>query len=106
VRMLALAAAKRSPLAPEVPTFAELGLGGIELSPWFGLAAPASTPAGVVRRLHDEFAAAAKDAGLLARLRREGIDVHVSTPSELGALIAADAQRRGHVIKSQGIKAE
>jgi tripartite-type tricarboxylate transporter receptor subunit TctC len=106
VRMLALAAARRSPLAPDVPTFAELGLAGIELSPWFGLAAPAGTPTSVLQTLHDAFAQVAKDEALLARLNREGIDVHVSTPAELGALIAADSQRLHHVIKSQGIKAE
>jgi tripartite-type tricarboxylate transporter receptor subunit TctC len=106
VRMLAQAAARRSAHVPDVPTFAELGMAGVELSPWFGLAAPAGTPAHIVQRLNDEFARAAKDPALLERLQREGIDVHVGTPAELAALIAADKQRLGGVIKAQGIKAE
>jgi tripartite-type tricarboxylate transporter receptor subunit TctC len=106
VRMLAQASPARSALVPEVPTFAELGIAGVELSPWFGLAAPAGTPADIVQTLAAAFAKAANDPGLLERLSREGIDVHVGTPAALAGLIAADRQRLGAVIKSQGIKAE
>src|SRR5205823_209517 len=60
VRALAVSSAERSPVVPDVPAVAEAGLGGFDVNPWWGVLAPAGTPAPVVRRLHDDIADAVK----------------------------------------------
>ena len=103
-RMLAVAAARRSPLAPNVPTMAEAGWKGIEILTWHGLLAPAGTPTALVERLHAEI-----QRGLLApaskdKLAQDGVDMVASTPAELAAFMRADMARWGAVIKTAGIR--
>ena len=106
LRLLAVAAEKRWERLPEVPTFAESGFPGVELDTWFGLVAPRGTPAAVIQKLHDAFMAASRDEKLTKRLDGEGLVVRSSTPQELSALMKADSERMGRLIKAQGIKIE
>jgi tripartite-type tricarboxylate transporter receptor subunit TctC len=106
IRIIAVAENARWPRMPEIPTIAESGYPGVELDTWFGLVAPRGTPAPVVQKLHDAFAAASRDATLNKRLTDEGLVVRRSSPGELAALMLADYERLGALIRARGIKIE
>jgi tripartite-type tricarboxylate transporter receptor subunit TctC len=106
VRVIAVASPHRVSLLPDIPTMAEAGYPSIELSPWFGLVAPAGTPEPIIRKLHDEFAKAATDPQLRKRLGEEAIEVHSSTPAEFRSLIDSETQRLGKVVNTLGIDAK
>jgi tripartite-type tricarboxylate transporter receptor subunit TctC len=103
VKFLAVALAERSPRVPDVPTMAEAGFPGIDFTTWFGLVAPAGTPAEIVRKLNGEFVRAAHDPELVGRLDQQGIEPKAGSPDEFAALMRADSERIGKVIKSIGI---
>jgi len=106
LRMLGLTAAKRSQALPNVPTMAEAGFPGVELELWYGMLAPAGTPAPVIRFLHDEFVKAARSQEVARMVIPQAADVVTSTPEELAALIAADIVRLGKVVREAGAKAD
>jgi tripartite-type tricarboxylate transporter receptor subunit TctC len=106
LRALAVTAAKRSPLLPELPTLAEAGLPGFDVSAWFGLLVPAATPAPVVQRLNAETVKALRDADVRARLERLGFEVVGSTPQEFAAHIESEAARWSRIIRESGAKAD
>ncbi|HEY6994213.1 MAG TPA: tripartite tricarboxylate transporter substrate binding protein [Xanthobacteraceae bacterium] len=103
-KLLAVAAPARSRLMPQVPTVAEAGVPGYELSGWFGLVAPAKTPQGVVDRLSAEVKKAVADARLKDRLTEQGLDVVGSTPEEMLAVMTADTKKWREVIAATGAK--
>jgi tripartite-type tricarboxylate transporter receptor subunit TctC len=103
VKFLAVALSERSPRVPEVPTMAEAGFPGIDFTAWFGLVAPAGTPADIVRKLNDEFVRAARTPELVGRLDQQGIEAKAGSPDSFAALMSADAERIGKVIKSIGV---
>jgi tripartite-type tricarboxylate transporter receptor subunit TctC len=105
-RMLAVASAQRSPLAPDLPTMAEAGWKGIEVLTWHALLAPARTPAAIVERLRTEI-----QRGLLApatkdKLAKDGVELVASTPAELETFMRADMAKWGEVIKTARIRAD
>jgi tripartite-type tricarboxylate transporter receptor subunit TctC len=106
LRALAVTAARRSPLLPELPTVAEAGLPEFDVSAWFGLLVPAATPGPVVQRLHAETVKALRDPDSLERLERLGFEVVGSTPGEFAALIHKDAARWSRIIRESGAKAD
>ncbi|MGZ5836572.1 MAG: Bug family tripartite tricarboxylate transporter substrate binding protein [Xanthobacteraceae bacterium] len=106
LRILAVAADKRWERLPDVQTFAESGFPGVELDTWFGLVAPRGTPAAIIQKLHDAFAAAARDEKLVKRLDDEGLIVRTSTPLELVTLMKSDSQKMGRLVQAHGIKIE
>src|SRR5690606_34127711 len=71
---LAIAASKRSPALPEVPTFAELGYSGFEGSSWYSLAAPVGTPAPVIQTLYAALTEVMADPRVLAQLEAQGVE--------------------------------
>jgi tripartite-type tricarboxylate transporter receptor subunit TctC len=101
-----MAGAKRSPAAPEVPTIAESGLPGYEISSWFGLVAPAATPPAVISRLHGDLARALQSAELRERLAPSGYEVISNTPDAFARHMRAQTERLGRVIREAGIKPE
>jgi tripartite-type tricarboxylate transporter receptor subunit TctC len=103
LRALAIDAPKRSALLPDVPTLVEQGYTGYESSPWFGLAAPAGTPKAVIERLQLEINAVLKQPEVIRRLAELGAEPVGGTPAEFAALIKADAERLGRVIRDAGI---
>src|SRR5439155_6532941 len=81
LRALAVAAKQRLPLLPDVPTAAEAGVPNYEASSWFGIVAPAGTPAPVVERLHKEIAAAVRTAAMQERFAKSGAHLLGNTPA-------------------------
>jgi tripartite-type tricarboxylate transporter receptor subunit TctC len=106
IRALATASKKRAAVLPDVPTVAEVGYPGIEADFWFALFAPAGTPPHVVRSLNKAFATAMHSPEVKARFSEQGLDIITSTPEELAALIRADIERFGKVVREAGIKVE
>ena len=107
-RLVALAAAgdKRSALAPELPTLAELGFKGVEADLWYGMLAPAGTPAEIVARINADMRAALALAEVKTALSAQGMEIAPSSPEEMAALMRRDAARWAAVVKQAGIKAE
>ena len=106
LRMLAIAADGRSPLLPTVPTMAEAGFPGVELDTWFGIMAPAGTPAPVVARLHSEFVKVMQDEDVKKLLLPQGANIVTSKPDEFVKLITGDIAKISKLVKEAGIKAE
>ena len=95
---LAMSTPKRSPLYPDVPTVAESGLPGYQADTWYGVMAPAKTPAGIVERLNREIVAILKtNPEFKARLAAEGADVLGGTPEEFAALLRAEIAKWANV---------
>jgi tripartite-type tricarboxylate transporter receptor subunit TctC len=106
LRALAVTTAQRSSAAPDVPTMAESGLTGYELSSWQAVFAPAGTPKPIIDRLYTEIGKILKMPDVAKRLTDLGLDISGMPPAELGALIKADVPRLGKVVKDSGAKAD
>jgi tripartite-type tricarboxylate transporter receptor subunit TctC len=106
VRILATSGTSRSPLLPEVPTFTESGLVGVEGTAWFGVYAPAKTPEATVRQLNAAINKALANAELRERLSRLGLEPAGGTPADLAARMAQDAARWAPVVKASGFRAD
>jgi len=104
LRVLAVMSANRSPALPEVPTVAESGYPRFEAAVWYGLVAPAGTPAAVVARLNAEVRAALAVPAVKALLASAGGEVEPGTPEQFGALIQAERARYEKLIREAGIK--
>jgi tripartite-type tricarboxylate transporter receptor subunit TctC len=99
----------RLALAPDIPTFNEMGFAPVSYSGWSGLFAPSATPKGVIAKLNMAVVDALADAAVLSRLSDLGMEVFPRgrlTPETLGALQKADAEKWWPIIKQLGIKAE
>jgi tripartite-type tricarboxylate transporter receptor subunit TctC len=105
-RMLATSGAARSPLLPEVPTFAEAGLAGIEGVSWFAVYAPAKTPEAVVRQLNAAINKALAVPELRERFLRLGLEPTGGTPADLAAVMKRDSERWAPVVKASGFRAD
>jgi len=106
VRALAVTTAKRSSLAEELPTIAESGLPGFDISTWFGVFAPGGTPRPIVERLHDEFVKALAAPDVRDKMLRLGAEPVGNTPEEFAAYIKSEAQKYAKVIKASGAKVD
>lgn len=106
IKALAITGTGRSKHLPNVPTFTELGVPGLESGGWFGLFAPAGTPQAIVDKLAAEVREALKSPELLARFDAQAIDPLVLTPAELKQLVDSETARWGKVVSSVGIKIE
>jgi tripartite-type tricarboxylate transporter receptor subunit TctC len=106
LKALGVGGAKRIQALPEVPTISEAGLPGYEANNWWGILAPAGTPAPVLARLREEIAAILESAETRKRFEVEGGEVVKMDPAEFAALIAAETAKWSQVVKQAGIKAE
>lgn len=106
VRAVAVLSDKRSPLLPDVPTFAEAGYPEATLRFWFGLHGPAGMPAPVVAKLNEALATALAAPDFRERLSNLGADPYPTTPAQLEALVRGDVDTLGKAIKAAGIKAD
>jgi tripartite-type tricarboxylate transporter receptor subunit TctC len=104
LRALAVTSLKRSALAPDLPTMAESGFPGFEAVPWFGLLAPAGTPADVVKKLHDETVKVLALPEIRKQFAETGLEPIGNTPAEFAAAIKAETPQWAKVIKDAGIK--
>src|SRR3954469_11669184 len=106
LRALAVLAKERSPLIPEVPTAAEAGLAGFDVTTWYGILAPAGTPRPIIQRLNGELTKMMQAPEIKERLGALATDPLTSTPEEFGAYIKREIAKWGDVIRKAGLKAE
>jgi tripartite-type tricarboxylate transporter receptor subunit TctC len=106
LRALAVTSAKRSEAMPKVPTLAEAGVPGYELSPWYGILAPAGTPAAIVKKLNAEIEKLLHTPEMTARLEAVGAQAEGSTPEEYAARLKADIAKWRGVIRAAHIGKE
>jgi tripartite-type tricarboxylate transporter receptor subunit TctC len=106
VRALAVTTAKRSSVAPTVPTMAEAGLPGYETSTWGGVLAPAGTPKAVVTKLNTEINKALNMPDVRQRLQEAGVEVGGGTPQQFTDFIQAETVKWAKVAVDAGIKPE
>jgi tripartite-type tricarboxylate transporter receptor subunit TctC len=106
VRALAVSSTKRSPIAPELPTVAEAGVPGFELTSWYGVLVPAKTPKAIIASLHGEIVKALNAPDIKARLANDGNEAVGSTPEAFAAYIAAEIPKWARVIKRSGARME
>ncbi|MBS7791020.1 tripartite tricarboxylate transporter substrate binding protein [Roseococcus sp. SDR] len=103
LRALGLSSPGRLAAFPDVTSLAEHGLPGFDASAWFGLLAPAATPAPVVARIHADVAVAFAAPAMRARLDGLGASLVANTPQEFAALIATEIPRMAEVLRRAGI---
>jgi tripartite-type tricarboxylate transporter receptor subunit TctC len=103
---LATTGAKRTPAAPDVPTVAEAGVPGYEVSTFYGVSAPAKTPRPIIDRLHAEIVRALNAPDIRERLQGLGADPVGNTPEQYTAFMQNEIAKWGKVIKAAGIKGE
>ena len=106
LRALAVTGAKRWPLLPEVPTLAEAGVPGFEKYNWFGILAPAGTPASVVTALNRELVAIMRDPSIQKWVEAQGAEATDSTPEEFAAFIRRDLAKWARVVRDVGLTPE
>jgi tripartite-type tricarboxylate transporter receptor subunit TctC len=104
VKALGIAAAKRDPLAPDLPTVAEAGLPGFEISGWYGIFAPIKTPKEIVAKLSAEIARLLTTAETRAALAKIGVNVLGGTPAEVAAFIKREDAKWSKAIHDSGTK--
>jgi len=106
LRVLAVTTSQRAKSMPDVPTMAEAGVPGYELTAWAGIGAPAGTPRPVIDRLYGEIARIAATAEAKAWFDSFGIDAGAEPPDAFAALVRAEYAQMGEVVRATGIKAE
>ena len=102
LRALAVTTAKRSPALPDVPTIAEAGVPGYEATSWFGLLAPAETPAPIVAKLNASILKALADPEVKKKLAEQGAEPYGEKPEQFAAFIQAETTKWGKVVKDSG----
>jgi tripartite-type tricarboxylate transporter receptor subunit TctC len=103
LRALAIAAPKRSPIVPDVPTFAEAGMPEFQYDAWFGLMAPAKTPPSTIKKINDDIASIVQTPDAQKRWETLGATPVVSTPDQFDTTIRSDADRYGKLLKAAGV---
>jgi len=106
LRGLAVIAPQRLATLPDVPTIAEAGLAGFEVTTWYGILVPAGTPRPIVSRLNAELVKAMHSPEVKERLAGLGTDAVTDTPEEFAAYIRQEIAKWGDVIRKAGLKAE
>ena len=106
IRPLAAASQARVPILPEVPTFAEVGIGGIDVSLWFGISGPAGIPPAVVARLNTEIGKILALPDIKEALARQGAVPMGGPPARYDAFVRAEQSRWGDVVRKNNIKME
>jgi tripartite-type tricarboxylate transporter receptor subunit TctC len=106
LRALAVGAARRSSAAPGIPTIAEAGVPGFDVSSWVGMAAPAGTPRPIILKLNQEIVKVTRLPDVQEQLSREGAESISSTPEQFAALVRSEMAKWSKVVKQAGIRAD
>jgi tripartite-type tricarboxylate transporter receptor subunit TctC len=106
LRALAVTTRSRTPIAPELPPISESGVPGYDVSSWYGLLAPAGTPAAVVSRLQREIAKVLRSPDVGEKLTAQGLDLVGSTPEAFAAVIKSEIVKWAKVVKASGARAD
>ncbi len=105
LRALGVTSPQRSPIAPEIPTVAESGLKGYDMSTWYGLLVASATPRGVIARLAQEMAQVLRQPDVTERLTADGVTVVASSPEEFAEFLARETAKYARIIQAAGIQA-
>ena len=103
LRALGVSSARRSGVAPDVPTVAEAGVPGFDATTWYGFVAPAKLPRPIVQKLNADIVRILKTSDIQQRFANDGIDAGGGTPEELGARMKSDVDKWSKLIKASGI---
>ena len=106
LRVLAVAGEKRLDVLPQILTMREAGFASVQLDNWFGLVAPARTPASEIAVLHDRFASALMNVQVKRVMAEQGVEAVSSTPSQFAELMKNDTERLGRIVSAVGAKAD
>jgi len=106
LRALAVTGKERHRSLPDVPTLAESGVPGYEVTAWFGFLAPANVPSEIVSKLNQSIGKALNSAEVRAQLAGLGADLEASTPEQFGTLIDSEISKWAQVVKNAGIEAD
>jgi tripartite-type tricarboxylate transporter receptor subunit TctC len=106
LRVIAVASGARSPLWPDVPTFAEQGVAGVEADLWFGYWAPAGTPAEIVAKIGGEVTQVLALPEVREALTKQGLVPNPAPPAQLEATLKREIERWGRVVREARIKAD
>jgi tripartite-type tricarboxylate transporter receptor subunit TctC len=97
---------RRASVAPDIPTIAEAGVPGYEVLQWYGILAPAKTPREIIARLNAAVVHAVRDARIRERISGDGGEPVGNTPEQFSAILRADYQKWGDVIRKAGIRVD
>ena len=104
VRLVGVAAERRLPMLPDLPTFIEQGIAGFTASTWAGLLAPARTPEAIIRRVSDEVSLIVRLEDVKSRLEGMGTLPAGSSPEDFAAFIDSESAKWGKVIREANVK--
>jgi tripartite-type tricarboxylate transporter receptor subunit TctC len=103
VRALAVSSANRVAVAPDVPTIAESGFPGFDVSPWWGILAPAGTDMGIVRKINSEVGDILRTKEMGDFLATQGAEPFITSPEEFLKILQADVEKWAKVVKAAGV---
>jgi tripartite-type tricarboxylate transporter receptor subunit TctC len=106
LRALAVTGSRRSPLFPQLPTVAESGVAGFEITQWYGFFAPAKTPKDIVDKLNKEIVAIMKDPDTAKKFADQGADIVTGSPDDFGKLVQSELAKWSKFIKEAKITAD
>ncbi len=105
VRAIAVTSAERSPALPDLPTLQESGVPGYEVTSWYGVFAPAGTPAAIIGKLNSELAAALKAPAVTKRLVASGAEASGKGPADFAKHVSSEIRKWAEVVKASNAKA-
>jgi tripartite-type tricarboxylate transporter receptor subunit TctC len=106
LRGLAVTSSKRFRTAPDMPTVAESGIPGFDVSSWCAFLVPARTPQAIIRKIHADTARVLAEPAVIERMEQLGVEPESSTPAELAAYLMSEMDKWGPVIKQAGISVQ
>ena len=106
LKAFAVTTAKRSALAPELPTMSEVGVAGFDISTWYGIMAPAGTPPDIVRKLNTEIVKILGSEDMREKLRAQGAEPAPMSPEEFAGFIRAEWTKYAKIVKDSGAKVD
>ena len=106
IRAIGVTSIKRSPVLPNLATLDEQGLKGFDVSQWMGIAAPAKTPPAIVQRLHQDIARVVNSAEYSKFIQQQGAEPALMGPEEFGALMRAELERWGKLVRAIKVTAD
>ena len=106
LRAVAVTGARRSAIAPDVPTVSESGLPGFVVNPWFGVLAQAQAPPAVLARMHAELATLMRSPDITARYAAQGADIVVQAPAAFDEFIRAELAKWANIVRASGARSD
>jgi tripartite-type tricarboxylate transporter receptor subunit TctC len=106
LKALAVSSLRRSPAVPELPTIAESGLPGFEVSNWLGVLAPAGTPRDIIAKLHQEIVKGLQQPDTREKLVSQGFETMGGAPEQFAAYMKSETAKWAKVVKASGAKAD